>query len=653
MVVRRALGIGLLAVPLAWPAHRAEPTRAALDFRYDVLPILQRQGCASAYCHGAATGQGGFKLSLFGSDPERDHAAIALALGGRRLDLRNPAASLLLEKPTLALRHGGGRRLRAGEPAYQRLHDWITSGAPLASDPPRQLEALHMTRDGARLRVLAQFAGEAAARDVTELATFTSSDEAIVGVADDGTVHRHAPGEAWLFARYAGADARLADVQPFAALTTPTQPDQPLDAALESRAHALGVAPAALASPPRLARRLYLDLAGRPPTTYELRRFLALPETNRVSTTVEQLLASAEFAATLQRQLGAWLELPPLDDTAPGNRARTARLHEAVARFVQRDAPVHELTATLLAPGGEFLSRHEDPRDRAELFGRTMLGMRIGCARCHDHPHDRWRQRDHLAFAAHFVDPRPAPGGGMTAGVLFGDDGAAVAPRLLPLGEASTRGVSARDLHAFAHDRSHDAFARALCNRLFAWLFGRGLVEPVDDHRATNPAVHEAWLAALQATFHGSEGRLRALVRAIATSQAYQLDSSADAGTDPRARWMLARTPKPLGSDALRRAIAAVCGVPDTALPILPSSPLARRLALLNGDLLPRALDGRGNALETLATLGGSLQEQRDELFAACLSRSPSDAERALYQTASLRELATALLLSREFEFQR
>lgn len=662
----------LLALPLAlaWPRGPDTPARAP-DFVCDVLPLLQRQGCASAYCHGAATGQGGFKLSLFGSAPEADHAAITRALGGRRLDLLDPEQSLLLQKPLRRVVHGGGRRLYEGSREHVLLRAWITAGAPFALAADERLHQLTAHRAGDELCVEAHFVDPRGARtaDVSRLAEFSTSDDRVAAIDGDGHIVDGGPGEAYLFARYGGRNARVAVLRPFGPpLGDVADADpSPLDAAFVVRMRALGLTAAPPASPLRLLRRLHLDLTGMPPSNQAMRRFLALPAATRVQATVDELLATPAFAEMLGRRLATWLELPGEDEAAPARRQQVRALRAQVLAFAAGDRAWPELTRTLLADGSPYLGQHEDPRDRAELVARALLGVRVGCARCHDHPHDRWRRRDHLAFAACFTDRRQArqqtmatgdrepPGqqrGEQPPARLFDPDtGEPVTPQLLPLADDP----QPASLVAFVHDRRHDYAARALCNRVFAWLLGRGLVEPLDDHRDTNPAVHEAWLAALQATFHAGGDRLRPLIAAVVTARVYQLDSAADeTELDPRTRFFAWRASKPLDADVLRRAITAALGVEESALPALPASPLRRHLELLNGEAMTRALHAPGNTIEALSTLGGEAGEQLDALFSTCLTRLPTADERAaLLPDFDAHACAFALLASREFEFLR
>ncbi len=642
-----------------WPNATALPRATADDFVHDVLPLLQREGCASAYCHGAATGQGGFKLSLFGSDARADHASITRALGGRRVDLNDPDASLVLAKPMRALAHGGGKRFAPGSDTHLRLRAWIAAAAPFEATPPRRLQSLTLSCADQQLAVAAALVAgdDANTVDVTALATFASSDAGIATVDRAGRVTSVGDGEVFLFARYAGTSTRLAVLRPFAEATRLAgDAAHPLDAVFDARLRELGLAPAPSAAPERLARRLYFDLVDRPPTPFELRRFLALPASERVARTADALLQSPAFTESATRRVLQWFEVTEPEAMAPERRVLRP-MQRRVSEQLAADAPLPTLTAALLARDGAYLTRHQDPRDRAELVGRAMLGVRIGCARCHDHPDDRWRKRDHLAFAACFATAADAADAQaeMTSSLYDEVTGQPIAPRLLPLPSTA----APLDLHAFVHDPAHDLFARALTNRVFAWLLGRGLVEPLDDHRNTNPGKHEAWLRALQGVFHAHGDRLRPLVRCIVTSRLYQLDARAEAAEDndhaaQRTRWFAQRVSKPLEGVVLQRAMAAVLGVDVEVLGRLPESPLARRLAMVNGDGLAAALLRPGNAIDALTELGGQPDELRDELFLHCLTRLPTDAERrALPPTTALRDLAQALLLSREFEFLR
>ncbi|HEU4419969.1 MAG TPA: DUF1549 domain-containing protein, partial [Planctomycetota bacterium] len=470
-----------------WPV---EPPRA-LDFTHDVLPVLQRHGCSSAYCHGSATGRAGLQLSLFGSDPAADYAMLTTQLGGRRIDLRDPDQSLVLQKALGGLDHGGGRRLPRDGKAHHLLREWIGAGAPWQQGAPRRLEALRVTVRDERAVAEATFAagpGDGAAdvvHDVSHVALFSSTDPTVVEVDDEGRVETRGQGQAWVMARFGNLTALARIVLPFApaTATAPRQATHALDRAWLGHLGEIGLPLMHAVDALQLARRIHLDLVGRPPTPQELDAFAQTPD---VPATVARLVQRREFAEVWGAHLARWFELPEGEDGPAG--AAAARGRDALVQAVTRRDSLPLIARRVVLGAGGLLDQKADARDRADYAGRSLLGMRIGCARCHDHPSDRWRQDEHLAFSACFAAPRPDGAGGTMAGAMFDtESGERVEPRFLSLPGSAARGPAAADrrdeLADFLVAGKHDAFAHNACNRVFALLFGRGLVEPLDDHR--------------------------------------------------------------------------------------------------------------------------------------------------------------------------
>lgn len=641
-------------------------------FEHDVLPLFERLGCSSAYCHGSATGRGTFKLSLFGSDPVADHREISEEFGGRRLDFLAPEKSLLLLKPTQRLQHGGGRRLDRRSPAYARLVRWIEDGAPFERGPRPFIEGLRIERRDGSLRVLASFAvgGAHQERDVTALAKFTSSNEQIVAVQRDGSFDVKQAGEGWLFARYAGRTARLAVRRPFADRAGGARPGRtPIDRVWYSRLAALGLEPAPRADPHTLLRRVYLDLAGRGPKPSEIRRFFQQPAEQRLATTVRALLEGHAFPRRWAGAVARWLEIPEPGKAPRHRRALFLEVRASLQRLLEKRLPLTEIARQVLAPRGELrglVTRHRDPRDRAEFVGRSLLGVRIGCARCHDHPLDVWRRTDHLAFAAFFADARPDPvRGGMKPGTLFHPvTRRPVEPRLLPVGR---RPPAAMDREQrvlwFVLDSDHGLFARAFANRVFATLFGRGLVEPLDDQRMSNPAIHEELLECLAQELSEAGYDLREFLRKLMTTDLYAVTSAPpEASRHGRElRWLARRDVTRLEPAVLRHAAAVALGVPSRPT-MLPDSPLALQLALRNGRLLSDLLETEGNQVDAIFAFGGAPRDELEDLYDLLLARPPTARERetllprlraARDRPAFGRDLAFALLASREFGSKR
>jgi hypothetical protein len=655
------LAIACATAPAGAQAPTAEPT-----FRGDVLPLLQQKGCASAYCHGAATGRGGFKLSLFGSDPAADWRAIASDLAGRRLDLAAPERSLLLRKPTAEVPHGGGRRLPRGETAHAVLRRWIAGGAPRGdlSAP----DELRLARAGDR--VTAAVRQHDRERDVTALCLFTSTDERVVRIDADGNLGRSGHGEAFVTARYAGLVATLRVVHARATTARPParlhgQPSaavHPADRAFRGWLGELGLDPGPAAPPLRLARRLHLDLAGRPPSAEEAEPLQDGDPAARLRA-IDRLLASPAFTDTFTEHLAELFELPAPTALPREQQGRVVQVRERLRAAVAAGTPLDTLAEDLLQPGHPLLERHGDPRDRAEYVGRAFLGMRIGCARCHDHPDDRWTIGDHLGFAALVATRRDEDGTVLAGRVFDPETGDLVTPAMLDLGTGSAEPGS-RDV-----DQNHaalrravlgGAFARNVSNRLLGILLGRAPVEPVDDHRATNPPLAAPLLAALVDQYRSTGGDLRALVRWIATSELYALDSDPGAGPDDElhARHLARRTARALPPALLARAEAFVLGA--RAPRALSGSPLLQALQRRNEPFLAAALATTGNPIDAIADWSPSDAVALRELFLQVLTRPPrADEEQALLphlagdRHARLREVARALCLSREFGSRR
>ena len=652
----------VIAAAITAPLFVGAIEPAPFHFAHDISPMLVKQGCASAECHGAATGQAGFKLSLFAMNPAADFATLTQELDGRRIDLAQPQASLLLRKPTRQTKHKGGRIFKKGSADYEALLGWIRRGAAFTENEPGRLAKLRLEpRDGG-FAAIAEFRLDkrTATRDVTRLTVFSSTDETVALAHDDGSVTHRAPGEAWIIARYAGHNARAVIRQSFNE-NPPNEaaPTHPLDAAWLAGLETLGLKRGNEADAFLLARRLHIDLAGRPPSPDELNTFLALPPAKRLAKTADRLMRSEAFAQVFAGHYRRWLELPEAPGEKDFEKPRNTKLRRYLLEAVRQNKPLPQLAEDILG-GGEaagFVSRHNDPRDRAEYVGRTLLGLSIGCARCHDHPMDRWQQREHLAFSAYFADARPNPEGGMMAGKLFQPGtGNAVQPALLKLNPDNPPGD---ELARSILDGGHDQFGRNVANRFFGVLVGKHLVDAPDDHRLSNPAIHGALLDAVVREFGRTGGDPRKLIRTIVTSRVYALASEPREGrslvTDPAARYLARREARPLTPAQFKRAVESVIG---DALPHEPppESPLARQLYVLNSGLIQDGLAKPGNAVAAIGDFVAEPASQLRELFRLVLSRDPKPSEAKAFlptlekQGANgLGDLAFALMAGREF----
>ena len=650
-------------------------------FDCQVAPLLTRSGCNSGACHGAAAGRGGFRLSLLGADPNADYEAIVHAFEGRRVNLAQPEHSLLLLKPTGRLDHGGDSLFDEDSPEAQLLLRWLAAGAPRGA--PRQVrqlqvEPLQITVDSTpavvRLKVVARFddASAPAELDVTSLAQVHSTDPSAVVVDDQNSARIVRRGSHVVIVRYRNHVVPVSLRVPFEDFPAPLRPASPstnfIDEEVEKTLHELHLAPATQADDATFLRRASLDLTGRLPTPERIERYLADERPDKRAQLVEQLLQSESFVDIWTLRMARWLRLHslPNDVVAPTVFGRWIR--EQVAADTGWDSLARQL---LLAEGdshevgpANFARMVADARGHAELVGETFLGARLGCANCHDHPLDRWTQDDYHGLAAVFAK--------LDRGrrIQLLDRGAVTHPRT---GEpAVSRIPGVRDLPGTLDPRrdfvdwlaadGRPALARAYVNRLWKVLFGRGLIEPVDDLRQTNPATHPELLDRLTRACLDHEFRLRPLLRQMALSEAY---ARATLGADERpyrATYLVASARRPLDPEVLADAVVdATLGdrrvvdapsdrrfvewldplVPSPSLDLLgrcsraagcdvataTDRGLATRLHLMNGDFINSRLTSADGRLAQ--TLGDSLDDAQviREFFLRTWSRPPTDDE--------------------------
>ena len=522
-------------------------SRAAdsLAFRTEILPILTKAGCNAGACHGAATGQGGFKLSLLGYDPEEDYDRITRELSARRIDFEAPAESLFLRKPARQVEHEGGRRMARDSAAYQKLLQWIQAGVPYG---PRDLAVKEIlvtpsdrlaegTNQTAQLKVTALLS-DGSRQDATTLALYTSNDDAIAEVSKTGEVTTRGRGLTSIMVRYSGQVAAARVAVPFSdrnAEHSGFTANNFIDEQIEAELQRLRLPPSPLSSDAEFLRRAYLDVIGRLPSAGDARAFLAGNRSpGSRQKLIDGLLQREEFVDFWTMRFADLLLISGKRGSEAGTRAYHLWLREQIAENTPFDQVAHALltsTGKLDTAGpANFFTLASDPRDLAEHVGRIFLGSQIACARCHAHPADRWTQEDYHRFAAYFA--RITRDGDTiqvsTRGEVYQPKtGQPVSPKplgapALPAGGQADRRV---ELAAWLTAPDNPSFARALVNRVWKHLLGRGLVEPVDDLRPTNPPTHPALLDALAKDFVAHGHDLRRLIRTIVSSRTYQLTS--------------------------------------------------------------------------------------------------------------------------------
>ena len=692
------LADGATVLSLGWreqavdlPVSVAQATTARpVSFRRDVMPALTKGGCNSGPCHGSASGQDGFRLSLFGFDPDGDHFRITGQLPARRVNLALPAESLLREKATGAVPHTGGQRFGPGSELDRTLLAWLEAGAPADPGPvPQPVELLlHPPRNvlegaGARqqLAVLARYS-DGSDRDVTALSAFFSSADSVAKVDGGGGVTAGQRGEAFVLARFATLTVGTPVIVLPAALpyARPALPETSwVDPLVHAKLDDLRIVPSPSCDDATFLRRAWLDLVGLAPPAEEVRRFLADAAPGKRAAAVDALLARKEFSELWVMKFAELLQMRTDENNRIPYKATLLYFHwleEQIARNVPFDRVVRELLSvsggTFRSPAANYYQVERDTLKVAENVAQVFLGMRIQCAQCHNHPFDRWTMDDYYGFAAFFSqvgrkngeDPREtivydSRGGEVSHPV----GGRVMAPKFLG---GATPDVATRDRRAVLAEwltaRDNPWFARNLVNLVWAHFFGVGIVDPVDDVRVSNPPSNPGLLGEMARRFVESDYDFKALVRAIVTSQAYQRAAAPNESNALDERNASRALPRRIRAEVLLDVISAVTATPNK-FPGLPLGAravqiadgnvsnyflqtfgrasratvcscevkmepnLSQALHLLNGDATTQRIRD-GGVVGRLLAAGRTTAEIVDELWLSCLARPATTAER-------------------------
>jgi hypothetical protein len=557
------------------------------NFANDIEPVLSRFGCNASGCHGKAEGQNGFKLSIFGFDPAADFAALVEEGRGRRVFPAVPEQSLLLRKMSGQMPHGGGARVPRGSAAYETLRAWVAAGMPVGSnDDPAVVdvrvepaERVLAPREGQQLRVVARYT-DGHETDVTAHAKFQSNNDALASVDAGGEVHAgDVPGGAAVMASYMNFVNTFRVVVPRPGIVESyprPQENNFIDSLVFANLRRLNIAPSELSDDAAFLRRVALDVTGTLPTAAEARRFLADRRPDRRVRLVEELLGRPEYADFWALQ---WSDLLRVDRSALGHKLAYAYYRWVRDGFVA-NKPLDRFARELLTAEGllgecspaDFYKVVTSPGVEASTLTQVLLGVRIACAECHHHPYDRWSQTDYYGMAAFFngISVKGTPGGealviDLAPPLRHPRTGKAVYAHAL--GEPAPAAPASAGQRAALADwltrPENPWFARNLANRYWAHFLGRGLVEPVDDVRATNPPSNPELLDALARYLVENRFDAKALIRAITASRTYQLSSQPNT-TNERdeqnySRAML-RRPE---AEVLLDMVSQVTGVPE------------------------------------------------------------------------------------------
>ncbi len=692
-----------------------------VSFKLDVIPSFSQAGCNMGACHGTPTGKGGFKLSLRGYLPDQDYVTLSRDASGRRINPLAAETSMILTKPLGEIAHEGGLRLTRTSKSYEYLLDWVREGAKADVNPPTavRLEILPGTRvlnapaKTQQAAVIAYYS-DGSSRDVTPTCYYNSSNPEIADVDADGYVTFKNRGEVAVIAHYLDLVANvrlthLVEVPGFKLAEVPG--DNVIDKAVFAKLNRMRVSPSDPCTDTEFVRRATLDAIGILPTAEEVKSFLNDPSKDRRARLVDRLLVRPEF-------YDYWT-LKFADILRANGRLIQSKGANGFTRWIktnlERNTPMDEFVRELLTaegssysnPAANYYRISRDPENSVETTAQLFLGVRIQCAKCHNHPFERWTQDDYYGFAAFFSRVRQKKGPLPDDEVIYAADagevnqprtGQTMKPKALGgpvLDDAKVPDRRVR-LASWLTSGSNPFFAKSLVNRIWYHLIGRGIVEPVDDFRDSNPASNDELLNGLTAEFVKSKFDLKSLIRAILVSRTYALSARTnELNADDSIYFSHAYT-KLLPAEVLLDAISTVTGTTTTFEGLPPGtratqildgkmenpflktfgrparelaceceretdSNLSQALQLIGGATVNGKLRDDGGRMATLSKSPKTPEEITRELYVVALSREPNSTEVAAAvkhitigkdRRQAVEDLGWVLINSKEFLFR-
>ena len=697
-------------------------TPSPVSFQNEILASLTKSGCNMGACHGSPSGKGGFRLSLRGYDSTVDLVTLRGEYFNRRSNVLNPDESLLLRKPLMEVAHGGGRRLQHGDPAHRVLREWIAEGMKVDPDGAPTLARIELLpaprvlRDGADRQqlIVNGYFSDGTMRDITALTSFDSSDEGIGTISPAGVVSHQGRGEVTVLARYLDkvSTTQLTFLTERPDFQWPNPPEATkIDQLVFTKLKQLQIQPSELCSDTDFLRRATLDLTGRLPSLEESRLFLANSDPNKRAVVIDQLLLTDDYARFWSLKWSDLLRCNSKRLTKSG----VHKFRRWLFDIVRNDVPLDEFARELLTATGStqqnaaagYWKASRDEIDATETTAQLFLGIRIQCAKCHNHPFEKWTQDDYYGTAAAFKRVGRKETGLPDDEMIFVSAGGDVTQprtgkqmkvRLLLEGDVDVPADQDRRV-VFANwltNNSNPFFARSLSNRIWGHIVGKGIVDPVDDFRDSNPPSNPELLTYLADELLKSGFSSRHLIRTIMNSRVYQLSSQRNKYNADDEIYFSHATTRMLTAEQLLDSICAVTGQteefagmpggtkavdlvdppeghkflqvfgqPQRELPCecerSTDSNLSQALQLINGPTVHNKLRSDSGSVHQWIAGGKTDAEIIELLYLTALSRAPLAEEQQTSQahiksnedrTRALEDIAWAVINSKEFLFQ-
>jgi hypothetical protein len=683
-----------------------------ISFKLDVMPVFMKANCNTGSCHGAARGKDGFRLSLFGFDPDGDYQRILREHPGRRIDLAVPEASLLIEKSIGAVPHTGGKRFERQSELCETLVEWISAGCP--QDPANVAVCTGielypnsgvLDGEGATQQVTVRATySDGTDRDVTSLALFLSNNDNAATISPDGVITAQNRGEAFIMARFSTYTVGSHFIVLPKGLVWEDKPlpaRNYVDEFVNLKLKQLRMDPSPRSTDEEFLRRVYVDLIGLLPTEEEYVRFMSSTEPDKRDKLIDELIARKEFTELWVSKWAEWLMMRSSNIVSYKS---IVLYYNWLSEQISNNVPLDQMVRSILSANGgtfknppaNFYQLEQDRLKVAENVAQVFMGMRTQCAQCHNHPFDRWTQDDYYSFAAFFAQIGRKVGEDYRGGeVNHPVGGRVMAPVFLGGGPADVAGKDRREVLAdWLASPRNPYFAQNFANRIWQHFFGIGIIEPVDDVRISNPASNAPLLAELSQRFTQSNYDFKGLVRDICRSEAYQRSTQTNPSNELDERNFAHQTLRRIKAESMLDVISQVTNTKDKfrGLPLgaratqiadgattdyflttfgratretacsceVKMEPtLSQALHLLNGETTNSKIQ-QGGLIAQWLQQGLTPPQIVEKLYVRCFSRKPTAEEQAALAPLfaegqnvkqSLEDVFWSLLNSREFIF--